>query len=327
MLRCCIQRQNEWEKWLPFVEIAINNSASSTTGQSPYFANYGFHPQFKGVRQIEERESNVPTAAQFVNEIQENIKEMKVRMQGAIDRQKLHADKKQRELIFQEGDLVKLNTRNLPIILGVRKLTDRFSRPFKIEKKISNSAYKLKLPSTYKIHPVFHVSQLEPVKVSQLFPREEEKAAPPVVPAENNSSDEWEIEKILGERKRYRRKEYLIKWKGYPPEENSWVPEYNLTNAQEVLDEFYNSQRQQLARAVVTDRVSESLQCKALTKGGTRCKRRTRRGEYCWAHSERELNLRIRTSSIPQAGLGAFAGKKPIEKDCRYWNLKGKSNH
>ena len=67
-LRCYIQRQNEWEKWLPFVEIAINNSESPTTGQSPYFANYGFHPQFKGVRQIEERETNVPTAANSLME-------------------------------------------------------------------------------------------------------------------------------------------------------------------------------------------------------------------------------------------------------------------
>jgi hypothetical protein len=114
-------------------------------------------------------------------------------------------------------------------------------------------------------------SQLEPVKVSQLFPREEEKAAPPVVPAENDSSAEWEIEKILGERKRYRRKEYLIKWRGYPSEENTWVPEYNLTNAQEVLDEFYNSQKQN-ARAVVIDRIVESLQCKGKTKQGVQCK-------------------------------------------------------
>ena len=137
MLRCYIQRQTEWEKWLPFVEIAINNSQSSTTGQSPYFSNYGFHPQFKGVRLIEERVSNVPTAVQFVNEIQKNLEHIKTHMRAAIDRQKAYADQKRRELIFQEGDLVKLNTRNLPIIIGVRKLTDRFIGPFKVERKIT----------------------------------------------------------------------------------------------------------------------------------------------------------------------------------------------
>ena len=33
---------------------------------------------------------------------------------------------------------------------------------------------------------------------------------------ENVNAAEWEIEKILGERKRYSRKEYLIEWKGFP---------------------------------------------------------------------------------------------------------------
>lgn len=205
-LRCYIQRQNEWEKWLPYVEIAINNSQSSTTGQSPYFANYGFHPQFKGVRQIEERESNVPKAAQFVNNIQRNIEEIKIHMRAAIDRQKAYANLKRRELVFAEGDLVKLNTRNIPVTVGVRKLTDRFIGPFKIEKKVSDVAYKLKLPTSFRIHPVFHISQLEPVKKSKLFSREEENIT---VPAEGGVNDEFEIERILGERKRYRRKEYL----------------------------------------------------------------------------------------------------------------------
>jgi len=83
-------------------------------------------------------------------------------MHTAIDRQKAYANSKRRELVFSEGDLV-------------RKLTDRFIGPFKIEKKVFDVAYKLKLPSSFLIHPVFHVSQMEPVTVSKLFPREEEK--------------------------------------------------------------------------------------------------------------------------------------------------------
>jgi hypothetical protein len=32
--------------------------------------------------------------------------------------------------------------------------------------------------------------------------------------------------------------QYLIKWKGYPASENSWLPEKELTNAKELLDQF-----------------------------------------------------------------------------------------
>ena len=223
---------------------------------------------------------------------------------------------------FEEGESVLLNSRNLPLQIGIRKLTDRYIGPFKIEKKISKVAYQLKLPSTYKIHPVFHVSQLEPRRISERFPRKEETPPPPVEPIEQGDSDIWEVEKILGERKRYRRKEYLVKWMGYGTEENSWIPAYNLVNAQEILDEFYTSQKHH-AGTVVSYRIVETLQCKSRTTLGRRCKRKTKRGEYCWAHMQNTFNLRVKQSSIPRAGLGVFSGNKPIEKGAKIIKYSG----
>jgi hypothetical protein len=37
--------QNDWVDWLPIAEFAQNNVSSETTGVSPFFANYGFHPR------------------------------------------------------------------------------------------------------------------------------------------------------------------------------------------------------------------------------------------------------------------------------------------
>jgi len=37
--------QDDWVDWLPLAEFASNNTASETTGVSPFFANYGFHPK------------------------------------------------------------------------------------------------------------------------------------------------------------------------------------------------------------------------------------------------------------------------------------------
>ena len=59
-----------------------------------------------------------------------------------------------------------------------------------------------------------------------LFSREEEKVT---IPAESGTNDEFEIGRILDERKRHRQKEYLIKWKRHTSEENSWVPEYVMS--------------------------------------------------------------------------------------------------
>lgn len=38
-------RQDDWADWLPLAEFAANNTTSETTGVSPFFVNYGFHPR------------------------------------------------------------------------------------------------------------------------------------------------------------------------------------------------------------------------------------------------------------------------------------------
>ena len=37
-------RQKDWDALLPFVEFAINNAKSSSSGASPFFLNTGLHP-------------------------------------------------------------------------------------------------------------------------------------------------------------------------------------------------------------------------------------------------------------------------------------------
>jgi len=129
-LRCYIQRQEDWEKWLPYVEIAINNSEASSTGKSPYFSNYGFHPQFQTIRNVSDNEVRVPKAAEFINDLENILGEIKSKLRAAIDRQTSYANTRRRELSFDEGENVMLSTRNIPLQTGVRKLTDRFIGPY-----------------------------------------------------------------------------------------------------------------------------------------------------------------------------------------------------
>ena len=51
-----------------------------------------------------------------------------------------------------------------------------------------------------------------------------------------------QVEKIIGVRKRGSGVEYLVKWKGYSYEDNTWEPVKNLTNAKEAIDEFMRKQ-------------------------------------------------------------------------------------
>jgi hypothetical protein len=88
-----------------------------------------------------------------------------------------------------------------------------------------------------KIHPVFHNSLLKPYHETKEHSPNYKKPAPEII---NNEEGHYKIEAILMARPTRNRKstQYLIKWKGYPGLENSWLPEKELANAKELLDKF-----------------------------------------------------------------------------------------
>ena len=54
----------------------------------------------------------------------------------------------------------------------------------------------------------------------------------------------FEVEKILDDRvNSHKENEYFVKWKGYPPEENTWEPEYGLRRCNYLLNQYLNSKK------------------------------------------------------------------------------------
>jgi hypothetical protein len=83
------------------------------------------------------------------------------------------ADKGRSDRSFTVGDYVYLKLQPyVQISVATRanhKLSFKFFGPYKVLQKIGNAAYKLELPSSALVHPVFHVSQLKKsVKPSNL---------------------------------------------------------------------------------------------------------------------------------------------------------------
>ncbi|KAG0160327.1 hypothetical protein PDIDSM_7854 [Penicillium digitatum] len=63
---------------------------------------------------------------------------------------------------YRPGQLVWLNARNIRTLRPQKKLDWKNLGPFKVLEAISAHAYKLELPASMKIHPVFNVSLLQP---------------------------------------------------------------------------------------------------------------------------------------------------------------------
>ena len=140
---------------------------------------------------------------------------------------------------YQEGQKVLLDATNLRTIRPSKKLDLCRLGPFCISKVISPSVVKLELPKSWKIHPVFNVSLIHPYQdESTLHPPIPEPPPPEILDDEL----EYEVEEVLDSRRNHRRKgslEYLVHWKGYPSEDDSWVPVDDMKHSQRLVKEFH----------------------------------------------------------------------------------------
>ena len=162
---------------------------------------------------------------------------------------------------------VLLDNMDLAINRPSHKLSERRSRPFEIIEKIGTHAYRLKLPSQWKtVHPVFHVSKLEPY---QEDPDNPNFSLPP--PDIIEGEPKWEVEDISASKMFHNKLRYLVKWKGWPSSDNSWEPRENLENSPELLEEFHkkHTNAPTLRRVVRKGKGKGKRQnIKALTEGG-----------------------------------------------------------
>ncbi len=71
---------------------------------------------------------------------------------------KLQADGHRRETSLSVGQRVWLATNHLPLKVGTRKLAAKWAGPFTIIQQISSEAWKVHLPASWKVHPVYHSS-------------------------------------------------------------------------------------------------------------------------------------------------------------------------
>jgi hypothetical protein len=69
---------------------------------------------------------------------------------------------------FREKNLVYLLRRNIKTIRPNDKLDHKKFGPFKVKRNIKNISYELYFLSIMRIHPVFHISLLEPADLNTL---------------------------------------------------------------------------------------------------------------------------------------------------------------
>ena len=110
---------------------------------------------------------------------------------------------------------------------------NRFVGPYKVKSIISANTVELHLLPTVHIHPVVNVSKLQMYK-SQVEGQKAMKPALVIIEGEK----EYEVEKILNKRRIQGKEKFLVRWKGYTAEADTWEDRGNLKNASKLVEEF-----------------------------------------------------------------------------------------
>jgi transposase InsO family protein len=238
-------RQDDWDLHLTAAEFACNNAPNASTGMSPFKINTGQELQnpYSSITKIPD---HIPATHDFIEQISNATKIAHDALVLAKANQEKNANKSRRDVQFEVNNEVLLSSAHIHLASQAtrpsKKLQHRFIGPYRVIQKISPVAYKLELPDTLKIHPVFHVSILRPY-LSPDTVEHRPATLPPPEPITINDAEEFEVDKILDHRTRHNRQEYLVKWVGYPDHDASWEPAAHLDHAQDCIAEYLTSSR------------------------------------------------------------------------------------
>ena len=227
-------RQEQWPDSLGMAEFVYNNKIHMATKISPFKANYGQDPRmgFEG-----RRKEKYKAAGKFVKRIKKIQKEAKAVLGKAQEEMKKFTNRKQGEREeYRIEDLVLLSMKDLKWQMKGRrseKLTEHFVGPYKVKGVVSSNAIELKLPKSIKIYSVVNVSRVQLYK-----PQVEGQKKIPLKPVIIEGEEEFEIEKILNKRTVKGKEKFLVRWKGYIAEEDTWKNRENLKNTKELVKEF-----------------------------------------------------------------------------------------
>ena len=249
-LRFHVERnQKGWARALPLVRFNYLNTVNASTGFTPFQLLTGANPRIipplfhDDVSAAKAELGDAATAAgDIISRVETDVMEAQDNLLLAKSHQAFAANSRRSdEIIYRVGDRVLLSTfhrRREYMQRGdtrVAKFMVRYDGPYTITASHPLiSSYTLQLPDTSNAFPLNHSSHLRPYLDNDpaLFPsRQLEQPGPILV----DDQPEYIVERILDRRNRGRGYQYLVRWQGYGPEHDSWLPGREV-NDLEVLD-------------------------------------------------------------------------------------------
>jgi len=120
--------ENDCYQMLPLAEYAYNNSKASAHILTPFFANYGFHPQTDWMKEREAQNPGATMYTHWMKTVQENARTTLEQTREAI--KKYYDQKATPQPDIETGDFVMLNAKNIKSKRPNKEVHPTSVRPF-----------------------------------------------------------------------------------------------------------------------------------------------------------------------------------------------------
>jgi hypothetical protein len=193
----CNYQQNNWKQLLRIAESCYNNTQLETMKVTPFFANCRYYPHF--TPNLGGMGARFPEVSRYISTLNNLHTELWAEINCAQTSQAEQANKARHpDPILRPGEHVWLQRKHVKTTHPSSKLDYKLIGPYTILKRVGSRVYKLDHPPSIKIHPVFHISLLEPAQPeNEPIPGHLQPLPPPVI---TDDEEEWEVEEIVDSR-------------------------------------------------------------------------------------------------------------------------------
>ncbi len=224
-------KMNNWSELLLMMMFAYNNSIHASIKKTSHELLKKYTASFAETsenRALKRKTFLIMKWAEWLRSIRKHLMRL---WKWVAEQQAKYYNVHYKAASFQMKDKVLLQSMNICMLRSKKKIDHRQLKSFKILKKINMQAYKLELFERYDaIHSIFYVSLLkfwhshdENSKLQIILIKEKEK---------------WEIKKILDQRIKKEKIEYLVQWADSSLCENFWESMKNLSNAKKIIENY-----------------------------------------------------------------------------------------
>ena len=243
--------QQGWKRALPRIHFNLMNTVNTSTGFSPFQLHMSHSPHIIPPLVVNDANKIEDICAlDIIKCLEDDINEAKDNLTMAKISQSIQVNYDHTENFpLSIDDCVLLSTLNCHHEFKqkgekrVAKFMPCFNGPYVIMNiNHIHSTVTLDLPNNPHVFLTFHFSQIIPFIENNpsLFPSRELTKPPPVII--DDEEEEFFIDRIIAEHTRGRGMQYLVRWTGYSPEEDRWLPTLSLKDC-EALDVWLAQQK------------------------------------------------------------------------------------